>query len=1664
MNIIVPINIEGLRVSPSTNEQAKTALYDFSLLGTSPISAAGGLIAANQFAEAQTAMNIEPGIHLHWSLPKAYTHGVQNQESGTVNFPVMPNRWLVIRYLKDNRMAPENNTSIRIWVLESDAHSKDQALVGNSKYTIPWMNDRTDIQGLQFNYVGNKIDLKSTWTEPTAGKINFLGTSFQAPFGYGETFTAYYRNSGNIFGLYDDLKDHYPNANQLENNCDFSASYSAMGWLNSSNLDECNKILNIALEKYDNLPLPKPDFSTFIQEAIENALEWNLMDYSVLTPENTGQTQAIMSGILAAVTWKIDSPGNPYYPDALPANGGIDVSVGNNTAEALSAYINAIETNQLSSTEADVSANAEMLLNALQFNQLQKLSSGEVGVGQLAEFLHGTSFAAYDGGRVWSVRLKMDPNQKPREGADNERILPLYLAKILSELNQAQKSLDAAWSNIDSKKKQLFFDWSYYIKSINDHVINGKDDLSSDLSGPFLADGMMHLYPMLLKAGSYMEPHPVSPYQPIPEAFKILAPIANLPTYAFNTENNMVAANFLQQLLKLGIGLDQIGDNELPLAQTQAALAISLLKRYQQGGADAENYLSQASTALNTLLTAIMTINQSITNLQTDLPEKQQAVKQAKATLDSYLDQKTGVFATSLVFKSTQSVPVPAGTTYTGTITAATNKCIGSWDKAVGPFPGLKPQMDIFAGQNGRPKLLFDTEAAAVQLGTAYFYQKSGLVSTCVCAYYLQMAQQELINSASSAINADGGLQVSAAALSSVELSNFKRKLAEMANAIIPGIQALIAVPTADSIKNALLQLSALLNTSPTATSIPALGLALRSQEWQALQNGLDTARQAVGERLPWSQQVAQWNQFLFQEINNDCQLDTAPTDPFYSPNDPVVLFAEQEIGNDLLKPVDRNGKSALLPCRTNGEIVTAPKLPAIPKAISELAAHLLTGIPNLSSTLQNLAIEGLLLNPEFAAVISATELAAAAAGNKSSQYNNIHNIVLNNAPTGLSGKLPYYIGYNWRNGNDAFLPLFIWWETDYQYAQTYKNASETYPKDYLSLFELGEYGVDLEPTETAMPSFSRNLQQPNFFNTHGLISLSSSTTSNLCDQIKIYCTTYLNYDPSVGPPPETLPRYEEALKFYKSYMDYKTRMVLSQGLSGFNESMVQRAQELQIPITIPESWTSISGGGIDMSSLWPSTFLHAQSENWSMNWNAEGINFDAFSNAQDKVFFSPMRAGFMQLKSIVIVDIFGRFIPIEIPEKIITAESMKAKQPAPKDHEIYLAPRLMQPSRLNFDWLSAASSTGIGSFTELNHHPAASPICGWIFPNQLDGTLVLYDAEGIPLGSLGKRGSLLHWFPVPGETTVPGENNRDQMLAYFKLKKPNVVFTDFIAQFLYLDDTAASLARLVKVLSVISKAQQFIITPEMQENADLALLVGRPLVITQTLISVEQKGDPYIGLDLNTYPVWNQPGSKFNLSSAAFIPYDLDNLNQGDISKMTIPVKIGTTEIDVAGTSMPYFDDGLAGYFIADDYSSMYTPVDTTDDHGVISTAGKTDAPVTLTPNGASIKLTMIMDPRAAVHATTGIVPVGALSIPPDQFAQTAGKLDVSFLAAPILTASSPPQIPIPAEAGFQWYWQQIGMNDQGPLKTDQQSTSATFPGTPQQLIDGWLKLKKQP
>ena len=83
----------------------------------------------------------------------------------------------------------------------------------------------------------------------------------------------------------------------------------------------------------------------------------------------------------------------------------------------------------------------------------------------------------------------------------------------------------------------------------------------------------------------------------------------------------------------------------------------------------------------------------------------------------------------------------------------------------------------------------------------------------------------------------------------------------------------------------------------------------------------------------------------------------------------------------------------------------------------------------------------------------------------------------------------------------------------------------------------------------------------------------------------------------------------------------------------------------------------------------------------------------------------------------------------------------------------IYLAPRITQPSRLLFRWLSASNDE-----VEMNAHPATSPICGWVIFNNLERGLAFYNSQGVALGSLivSGAGGGMNRQGEPGSSIIP--------------------------------------------------------------------------------------------------------------------------------------------------------------------------------------------------------------------------------------------------------------------------------------------------------------------
>lgn len=90
-SLLVPVTVDAWVVDSQNQQQVSWYYADFNNLTSlqSPIPQAFDTASAN---------NPTVGVHLHWALPDALTHGVQSDADDQIAFPLVPNRWLVARF------------------------------------------------------------------------------------------------------------------------------------------------------------------------------------------------------------------------------------------------------------------------------------------------------------------------------------------------------------------------------------------------------------------------------------------------------------------------------------------------------------------------------------------------------------------------------------------------------------------------------------------------------------------------------------------------------------------------------------------------------------------------------------------------------------------------------------------------------------------------------------------------------------------------------------------------------------------------------------------------------------------------------------------------------------------------------------------------------------------------------------------------------------------------------------------------------------------------------------------------------------------------------------------------------------------------------------------------------------------------------------------------------------------------------------------------------------------------------------------------------------------------------------------------------------------------------------------------------------------------------
>jgi hypothetical protein len=342
------------------------------------------------------------------------------------------------------------------------------------------------------------------------------------------------------------------------------------------------------------------------------------------------------------------------------------------------------------------------------------------------------------------------------------------------------------------------------------------------------------------------------------------------------------------------------------------------------------------------------------------------------------------------------------------------------------------------------------------------------------------------------------------------------------------------------------------------------------------------------------------------------------------------------------------------------------------------------------------------------------------------------------------------------------------------------------------------------------------------------------------------------------------------------------------------------------------------------------------------------------------------------------------------------------------------------------FRWLSSDDD-----LIEMNSHPATTPICGWALGNHLDDSLWLYDNQGNAYGSLILNGdsSKVIWQAVPG-----GSGFGQSITDFFNstAKDANKHLKAF-AIALYNNGDPTYLSPFMRALD---KSSALIEPQNYKQYRSNAVLMGQPLALVRASLTGQLQG----------LPAYNQSWTDFqNEVNKSQPPSD------NAFTKVQFPVRVG---------AMAQASDGMVGYFKAGDYSHFFA-LATAETSSKVTVPADDNITLSFAPPTDTTTITMLVNPRGKVHATSGILPVKAIEIPPDQYVGALKKLSLTFLTSPVVGSANQLAFPMPSESGGDWSWVENEKTKWSETqKIGKVNDRATMSYSPQKISEGWLKL----
>lgn len=430
---------------------------------------------------------------------------------------------------------------------------------------------------------------------------------------------------------------------------------------------------------------------------------------------------------------------------------------------------------------------------------------------------------------------------------------------------------------------------------------------------------------------------------------------------------------------------------------------------------------------------------------------------------------------------------------------------------------------------------------------------------------------------------------------------------------------------------------------------------------------------------------------------------------------------------------------------------------------------------------------------------------------------------------------------------------------------------------------------------------------------------------------------------------------------------------------------------------------------------------------------------------------FFALRAGFLRIVRLRLVDGFGQFVDLCGSSATQAAQNYLVSGPlAVPDQPLLLGlpPRFSAPSRA---WLRYMSADTPG--VEANYQ--TSPLCGFLVPNHLDASLEFFNADGSAGGALQPDDQdQVTWQGAPGLPSSAGLSP-GQALANPYIAQLAAALVDWGGA----DAGQSREPALAALLRTIDSTLWAVDPYGHQGDEHTALLLGHPICVMRGLL-------------------------RLDVAETVLTP-------EGALA--AIAVRLG---------NLTHWEDGLLGYFINDDYTRLYaadaaiagmaravgpnqgflqqinlvpdyyasfaddvaanatsttpTPGTTPVSHPYVDTTGL----LTVRPN-QTINLTMLVEPFSAVHATLGLVPRKQIGMRRAWVNAGLTAIAPTFRFGPVLVDPKTIRMPLATGLHGSWVWDnRADAVNWAENPVTNATDNALLGSDPAQAVEGWLKL----